>query len=226
MNFSDPFWCAGCFHSFWSPHTWGHIQEFKKLATAIAQETDVGSGPTPPNLLDKQLGFLPGIVTDRTPFGVMFGDCKKDVPVNSSYRVGETVSVVFHTGCPRNDLYAEGTYALVELLDPTGVWKSVYDDDDWSVKFTWTRPLKYSTYSFAQIDWTVPETSRPGVYRIRHFGAYKHYFGSVKHFTGTSSAFVVSTWRMWVSMFVMCVDKNNKNSILNVEHCNDTFAAV
>lgn len=176
------------------PHTLeGYIQEFKKLATALAQETEIGPGPTPPNLLDKQLGFLPGIVTDRTPFGVTFGDCKKDVPVNSSYRVGETVSVVFHTGCPRNDLFAEGTYALVELLDSTGVWKSVYDDDDWSVKFTWTRPLKYSTYSFAQIDWTVPETSRPGVYRIRHFGAYKHYFGSVKHFTGTSSAFVVST---------------------------------
>jgi neutral ceramidase len=170
----------------------GYIQEFKKLAAALAQNIEVAPGPSPPNLLDKQLGFLPGIVTDRTPFGVSFGDCKEDVPANASYRAGETVSVVFYTGCPRNDLHTEGTFALVELLDSTGVWKSAYDDDDWSVKFSWSRHMKFSTNSFAQIEWKVPETATPGVYRIRHFGAYKHFLGSVKHFTGTSSAFVVT----------------------------------
>ncbi|KAG0620919.1 hypothetical protein M758_4G254800 [Ceratodon purpureus] len=175
------------------PHTLeGYIQEFKKLATALAQEIEVAPGPSPPNLLDKQLGFLPGIVADRTPLGVAFGDCAEDVPTNSSYRAGETVSVIFHTGCPRNDLLTEGTYALIELLDSTGTWQSMHDDDDWSVKFSWSRHLKYSTYSFAQVEWTVPETAPEGVYRIRHFGAYKHFLGSVKHFTGTSSAFVVT----------------------------------
>jgi neutral ceramidase len=175
------------------PHTLeGYIQEFKKLATALAQGIEVAPGPSPPDLLDQQLGFLPGIVADRTPRGVAFGDCQKDVPANSTYRVGETVSVVFHTGCPRNDLLTEGTYAAVELLDSTGQWRTMHDDDDWSVKFSWSRHLKYSTYSYAQIEWTVPKTAIPGVYRIRHFGAYKHFLGSVKHFTGASSAFVVA----------------------------------
>lgn len=175
------------------PHTLeGYIQEFKKLATALAQEIEVAPGPSPPNLLDKQLGFLPGIVADRTPFGVAFGDCAEDVPMNSSFRAGETVSVMFHTGCPRNDLLTEGTYALVELLDSTGTWQSTHDDDDWSVKFSWSRRLMYSANSFAQIEWTVPEASPEGVYRIRHFGSYKHFLGSVKHFTGTSSAFVIT----------------------------------
>lgn len=86
----------------------------------------------------------------------------------------------------------EGTFALVEFLDSTGKWESAYDDDDWSVRFSWSRHLKFSTNSFAEIAWTVPEGVEVGVYRIRHFGAYKHFLGSVKHFTGTSSAFVVT----------------------------------
>ncbi|KAG0608840.1 hypothetical protein M758_8G137400 [Ceratodon purpureus] len=175
------------------PHTLdGYIQEFKKLATALAQEGEVEAGPPPPNLIDQQYGFLPGVVVDRTPSGVTFGDLKQDVPPYSSFRSGETVSVVFYTGCPRNDLLTEGTYAVVEMIDAAGKWQPVYDDDDWSLKFLWSRPSRLSPTSLGRIDWTIPETALPGVYRIRHFGAYKPFLGDVKHFTGTSSGFLLT----------------------------------
>ncbi len=177
----------------YGPHTLsGYIQEFEKLATSLVQDTDIAPGPSPTDLLDKQLGFLPGVVADGTPSGVDFGDCKDDVPANSSYKAGDTVYAQFYTGCPRNDLLTEGTYALVEILDAAAKWQPAYDDDDWSVKYLWSRPMKYSTYSFGTVEWTVPESAQPGVYRIRHFGAYKRLFGGVKHFTGTCSAFVVT----------------------------------
>ncbi|CAM6092839.1 unnamed protein product [Calypogeia fissa] len=177
----------------YGPHTLtAYIQEFKKLATALAKGEEVSPGPAPPDMVDQQLGFLPGVVADATPLGVTFGDLKEDVPGSASYHIGDTVEVTFHSGCPRNDLLTEGTYALVELLDRTGKWVSVYDDDDWCLQFSWYRPFKFSTHSFATISWEIPETALSGTYRIRHSGAYKHLFGSLKYFTGTSSAFVVS----------------------------------
>ncbi|CAM6104879.1 unnamed protein product [Calypogeia fissa] len=176
----------------YGPHTLSaYIQEFKKLATALAKGDEVSPGPAPPDMVDQQLGFLPGVVADATPWGVNFGDLKEDVPTNASYHFGDTVEVTFYTGCPRNDILTEGTYGLVELLDKSGKWVSVYDDDDWCLKFVWYRNSQFSTHSFATISWEIPETVLAGTYRIRHFGAYKHLFGSVKHFTGTSSAFVV-----------------------------------
>lgn len=188
-----------CFSGFqgastlFGPHTLdGYIQEFKKLATALAQEDEVAGGPPPPNLLDQQKGFLPGVVGDRTPSGVTFGDLKQDVPASSSFRMGDTVSVVFYTGCPRNDLLTEGTYALVERRGADGRWQPLYDDDDWSLKFLWSRSSRLSATSFGRIDWTIPETALSGVYRIRHFGAFKRFLGAVKHFTGTSSGFQVT----------------------------------
>ncbi|KAJ7569271.1 hypothetical protein O6H91_01G069400 [Diphasiastrum complanatum] len=177
----------------YGPHTLSaYIQEFKKLADALADGSRVEAGPSPPYLVDQQIELLPGVVADGTPIGVNFGDLKKDVPENATYKIGDVVEAVFWSGCPRNDLFTEGTYSLVEFLNINEVWTPAYDDDDWSLRFLWTRPFSLSLYSFATIRWEIPETAAPGIYRLRHFGAYKHFFGSIKHFTGASSAFVVS----------------------------------
>ncbi|BBN08047.1 neutral ceramidase [Marchantia polymorpha subsp. ruderalis] len=176
------------------PHTLSaYIQEFTKLATALVKGNDVSPGPAPPDMVDKQLEFLPGVLMDSTPNGKNFGDVKEDVPANASYTVGDKVEVEFYTGCPRNDLLTEGTYGLVELLDSSGKWIPSYDDDDWSTRFSWYRPKTMSPESYAVITWAIPQTVQAGTYRIRHFGSYKHLFGSVKHFTGTSSSFKVVT---------------------------------
>ncbi|CAL5190815.1 unnamed protein product [Lathyrus oleraceus] len=175
------------------PHTLSaYIQEFKKLAHALISGQPVESGPQPPDLLNKQIGLLTPVVMDGTPLGVNFGDCASDVPKNSTFKRGDTVSVTFWSACPRNDLMTEGTFSLVEYLQGKGSWVPAYDDDDFCLRFKWSRPFKLSTHSKGTIEWRIPEDVAPGVYRIKHFGAAKGLLGSTRHFTGSSSAFVVT----------------------------------
>nr|GMD64395.1 neutral ceramidase-like [Ipomoea batatas] len=176
----------------YGPHTLSaYIQEFKKLAKATVTGQSVEAGPNPPDLLDKQLSFLTPVVVDTTPLGTSFGDVVTDVPKNSTVKRGDLVTVVFQSACPRNDLMTEGTFALVEILQGKDTWLPAYDDDDFCLRFIWSRPAKLSPRSEATIEWRIPSSATPGVYRIRHFGAAKSLLGSIKHFTGTSSAFVV-----------------------------------
>ncbi|KAI8523675.1 hypothetical protein RHMOL_Rhmol13G0091500 [Rhododendron molle] len=175
------------------PHTLAaYIQEFQKLATALINGLPVEPGPQPPDLLDKQIGFLTPVVVDRTPRGIKFGDVSSDVPQNSTFKRGDTVTVVFWSACPRNDLLTEGTFTLVEILHGPDSWVPIHDDDDFCLRFKWSRPSKLSTRSQATIEWRIPETAASGVYRIKHFGASKGLMGAIRHFTGSSSAFVVA----------------------------------
>lgn len=176
----------------YGPHTLSaYIQEFKKLARALISGQTSEPGPQPPDLLDKQISLLAPVIVDATPIGVNFGDVKTDVPAKSTFKKGDKVTVVFWSACPRNDLMTEGTFALVEMLQNQKTWVPAYDDDDFNLRFVWSRPAKLSPQSHATIEWRIPESAAPGVYRIRHFGASKSLLGSISHFTGSSSAFVV-----------------------------------
>lgn len=177
----------------YGPHTLSaYIQEFTKLANALLSGQAVESGPQPPDLLSKQISLLTPVVLDMTPPGVNFGDVSSDVPQNSTFKRGDKVTAVFWSACPRNDLMTEGTFALVELLQGKDTWLPAYDDDDFCLRFKWSRPSKLSPRSQATIEWRIPESAISGVYRIRHFGASKGLLGSIHHFTGSSSAFVVA----------------------------------
>lgn len=177
----------------YGPHTLdAYIQEFRKLAMALISGQAVEAGPQPPDLLDKQISLLTPVIVDATPLGDNFGDVKVDVPSNSTFKRGDMVTVTFGSACPRNDLMTEGTYALVEILQGKEEWISKYDDDDFCLRFKWSRPAKLSPTSYATMEWRIPADAVPGVYRIRHFGASKGLFGSIHHFTGSSSAFVVA----------------------------------
>ncbi|XP_073006733.1 neutral ceramidase-like [Typha latifolia] len=176
----------------YGPHTLSaYIQEFKKLASAMVDGQSIPSGPPAPDLLDKQISFLPGVVVDTTPVGVKFGDVNADIPLNSTFKRNDTVTATFWSACPRNDLLTDGSFALVEILDSSNNWVPAYDDDDFCLRFKWSRPSKLSAHSHATIEWIIPDTAISGVYRLRHFGASKRLFGSITHFTGTSRAFVV-----------------------------------
>lgn len=152
----------------------------------------VEPGPQPPDLLDKQISLLPPVVVDTTPLGVSFGDVKTDIPPNSTFKKGDLVTVTFWSACPRNDLMTEGTFALVEMLQDKETWRPAFDDDDFCLRFKWSRPAQLSPRSYATIEWRIPGKTVSGVYRISHFGASKSLFGSIKHFAGSSSAFVVA----------------------------------
>ena len=86
----------------------------------------------------------------------------------------------------------EGTFSLVENLQGKDNWFPAYDDDDFCLRFKWSRPSKLSTRSHATMEWRIPQSANPGVYRMKHFGAAKSLLGSIRHFTGSSSAFVVT----------------------------------
>ncbi|KAL5550130.1 hypothetical protein UlMin_000306 [Ulmus minor] len=177
----------------YGPHTLeAYIQEFKKLAIALINGETSEPGPLPPDLLEKQISLLPPVVVDLTPLGVSFGDAKTDVPQNSIFKRGDMVSVTFWSACPRNDLMTEGTFALVEFLQNSKTWIPAYDDDDFCLRFKWSRPEKLSPQSYATIEWRIPQSAVPGIYRISHFGASKALFGSIRHFSASSSAFVVA----------------------------------
>ncbi|GAB4823044.1 hypothetical protein N2152v2_010090 [Parachlorella kessleri] len=176
------------------PHTLdAYIQEFKKLAVAMVSGKPSDEGPPPPNQLSKQWSLVPPVVADGVPSGKEFGDVFQDVE-KAAYVAGEAVSVVFHAGCPRNNLHQEGTFLTVERLDKdSGTWKVIHTDDDWSTKFSWDRPSKLSTLSYANVTWEIPADVEPGTYRIRHFGDHKHFWGNPEPYQGTSSTFEVVT---------------------------------
>lgn len=169
-----------------------YIQEFKKLATYLISGQSVQSGPEPQDLLGKQISLLPPVLLDATPPGVKFGDVKTDVPNSSTFKRGDDVIVTFWSASPRNDLMTESTFALVEILQGKDSWVPAYDDDDFCLRFIWSRPAKLCPVSYATIEWRIPETAASGVYRISHFGSSKSLLGSIKPFTGSSSAFVVT----------------------------------
>lgn len=177
----------------YGPHTLSaYIQEFTKLATAMAIGEIVDQGPSPPNLLGKQIALLPGVILDDTPDNVSFGDVITNVPSHASYKAGDVVAASFWSADPRNDLFTEKTFALVEQLDKNGRWSPVYDDNDLSLRFLWSRPESLSPYSQATIRWEIPENSSPGTFRLHHFGAARPLLSPIKYFNGTSSTFVVS----------------------------------
>ncbi|KAL6207610.1 hypothetical protein ACLB2K_018567 [Fragaria x ananassa] len=85
----------------------------------------------------------------------------------------------------------EGTYAVVEMLQGDN-WVSVYDDDDFSVVFKWSRDDS-GLYSTATIEWEIPRDANLGVYRLRHFGSSRKTKDSpISYFTAASSGFAVA----------------------------------
>lgn len=178
----------------YGPHTLSaHIQEFRKLAEAMAKGNSIpDNGQSPPDLLADQDDILGHVSPDQIPSSARFGDVKEDVS-KTSYKIGDTVSASFWSGNPRNDLLTEGTFTVVEFYDGSRKWIPAYDDDDFSVFFKWAQQND-TFYGVATIQWSVPDSAVIGTYRIRHFGAasIEGQQPVIQYFTGTSSTFSIS----------------------------------
>jgi len=178
----------------YGPHTLSaYIQEFNKLAQAMAKGDKInGNGTSPPDLLSVQKSFLLDPFGDTTPDGIKLGDIKEDIifPGSGYFTKGDKPSSTFWSANPRYDLLTEGTYAVVERLQGER-WISVHDDDDLSLFFKW-KVDNTSFHGFATIEWEIPTDAISGVYRLKHFGASKKTIVSpINYFTGASSAFAV-----------------------------------
>ena len=172
----------------YGPHTLSaYLQQYRMLASALVQEKSVPNGPPTPNYRSKQITFLGGVVFDGGEPGDVVTQPK------SSYKVNTTVEVVFQTGHPKNNLLTNLTFLEVQYLDTAkGDWKVVATDSEWETKFKWVRTNSIEGKSNAVISWDIPADTKPGKYRVKHFGYKKHLLGEVTPFSGTSAQFSVT----------------------------------
>ncbi|KAL7059867.1 hypothetical protein AAHC03_013786 [Spirometra sp. Aus1] len=179
----------------YGPHTLqAYVQQFAKLAKALAEKSWLPEGPEPPFLLDRLFGFAIPATWDWHPWGSPFGTVTSE-PHQNYYNANDTVSAVFVTANPRHNLRHNGTYLTVEKLEGD-TWVRKFTDANWETKFIW-RPTKgFWKFLFheAEIQWTVTSVGRkcaPGDYRIRHFGTAKKLGTGLVDFIGTTRAFKV-----------------------------------
>lgn len=145
-----------------------YVQEFDRLARAVATRTDLGRGPAP---LDWTTGLQPNLLApvpaDLPVAGRNFGDVL--TAPKPHYSAGETVSVEFCGAHPNNDLHTGGTY--FEVQQATGAqWRTVFDDNDWCTELHWSRPPGQDAASVIAVHWTVPDGTAGGRYRVSYTG--------------------------------------------------------
>ncbi|CAJ0813381.1 neutral/alkaline ceramidase [Ralstonia flaminis] len=164
-----------------------YMQELDRLAQDMAQGRPTTNTLTPADLSRQQMTFQTGVVLDAPPLLHQFGDVKTDAAAR--YTAGQTVSVVFVTGHPKNNLHRNDTFVKVQRL-VDGAWKTVAVDGDWSTQYRWKRV--FGAESEAQISWTIPTGTPAGTYRIVHQGDAKNLLGTITPFMGTSRSFEVN----------------------------------
>jgi len=164
-------------------------QEFDKLAQALVDGTPVDPGPETRDLSSRQVTFMTDVVYDSVPPGKNFGDVVTNAAY--SYNRGETVSVTFWGGHPKNDLKTQSSY--LEVQKKTGdTWTTVYYDWDWCTTSRWTRISTLLGTSQVTITWNIPQDAMPGTYRIKYNGANKSIWtGKIHQHTGYSREFTV-----------------------------------
>lgn len=161
-------------------------QELDRLAQDMAAGKATVNTLQPVDRSGNQWDLQPGVSMDQPGAGRQFGDVLKDAAPR--HVVGETVTVRFQTGHPKNHLRRNDTFLEVQR-QAGDRWVTVADDGDWSTRYRWVRI--FAAESAADISWTIPPGTPPGVYRIVHRGDAKAWSGDIQPFTGVSRPFEV-----------------------------------
>ncbi|KFA89725.1 neutral/alkaline ceramidase [Archangium violaceum] len=167
-------------------------QEVDKLASALRTGATVAPGPTPRDLRNNQSTLQTGVVYDDKLLTVSFGSVVTNAL--ASYTRGQTVSVKFWGGHPKNNLRRQGSFLQVQRKSGT-TWVTVANDWDWETKYRWKRYDCAPTYGCSHVttEWTIPADAVPGTYRIRHDGDWKSgWDGLIRAYSGTSREFTVN----------------------------------
>ncbi|WNG54621.1 neutral/alkaline ceramidase [Archangium gephyra] len=167
-------------------------QEVDKLASALRTGATVAPGPTPRDLRNNQSTLQTGVVYDDKLLTVSFGSVVTNAL--ASYSRGQTVSVKFWGGHPKNNLRRQGSFLQVQRKSGT-TWVTVANDWDWETKYRWKRYDCAPTYGCSHVttEWTIPADAVPGTYRIRHDGDWKSgWDGLIRAYSGTSREFTVN----------------------------------
>eukprot|EP01114_Cavostelium_apophysatum_P007011 TRINITY_DN1866_c0_g1_i1.p1 TRINITY_DN1866_c0_g1~~TRINITY_DN1866_c0_g1_i1.p1 ORF type:complete len:766 (-),score=167.78 TRINITY_DN1866_c0_g1_i1:1192-3147(-) len=161
-------------------------QNYAALANALVNGESYPAGPTPPDLSNFKLDFLPGVILDAHPIGKGFGHINIDV--ESSYQGNQTATAQFWGASPRNDYRIQGTFLSVEQSQ-NGSWTTILTDGDPETRFRWVR--HGLAESLVTVEWDIPEGTT-GTFRLNTFGTSKDLFGKLSPYQGTSSTFTVS----------------------------------
>lgn len=163
-------------------------QEFRRIATDLKYNQQTSSLQPPPDQSQNQMSFQTGVLFDDVPPFTNFGDVT--IQPAQKYIVGQTVTVEFRGGHPKNNLRQGDTFLLVEKKQGNQ-WIKIADDGDWDTIYAWTR--EGVSYSKVTTSWTIPKNAETGEYRIRHFGDYKYgWNGKIYPYQGQSKTFFVS----------------------------------
>jgi neutral ceramidase len=166
-------------------------QELARVATSIVKPSvELTVGPTPRQFdRFKLLNFQTGVVMDAAPFLRSFGSVRANV--KSTYSIGETVSVSFAGGHPKNQLQQVKSFCDIEK-ETNGRFTTYMTDSHWDLRYRWFR--EGAAESRNVCEWHLRPgrpTSTPGRYRIRHRGFSKSLLGQFKAYEGVSSVFEV-----------------------------------
>jgi neutral ceramidase len=170
------------------PYTLNAFQEkFDYIARALKNGAPVSPGPTPRDISGNQLIRVPGVVFDDKPLSKSFGSVYSDA--GASYTRGQTVSVTFWGGHPKNNYQIQKTFLKVEKITPTGT-VTVANDWDPETRYYWKR--SGIANSKITITWDTTDAD-PGTYRIRHYGHWKSgWTGAITPYEGISRTFTVN----------------------------------
>lgn len=149
------------------------------------------AGPSPPDLRERAISFITGVVYDGAGIGGTFGKVLTDV--SSTYTRGALVRAVFQGANPRNNLRLEGTFTSVEKQNNDGSWTQVRNDQDWDLVYEWKRVNGLTATSNVTISWdTSIKSPAAGLYRLKYYGDAKAVGGTITAFNGTSGVFKLS----------------------------------
>lgn len=172
-----------------------YMQEFDRLARAMAAGRKLDGGPTPGDTSGLQPDLLSPVPADTPVRGTTFGAVT--TAPKSNYTAGQNVSVSFSGAHPSNRVRrvrADGSaptdgYYVIERFDG-GRWIVADDDAGTNSELDWKRPRGQDAASIVTINWRIPQGTK-GRHRIRYFGDVKEASGRLRGIVGVSPAFEV-----------------------------------
>ena len=124
-------------------------QELDRLAQDMAAGKATVNTLQPVDRSGNQWDLQPGVSMDQPGAGRQFGDVLKDAAPR--HVVGETVTVRFQTGHPKNHLRRNDTFLEVQR-QAGNWWVTVADDGDWSTRYRWVRIFAAESAADHQLD--------------------------------------------------------------------------
>ena len=96
--------------------------------------------------------------------------------------------MIFWGAHPKNNLRTQETFLEVQKKEGEK-WITIFNDNDPCTIYEWKRD--FIANSKITISWNIPLETKPGEYRICHFGDSRDASGKIKPYTGISGTFKI-----------------------------------